>query len=529
MAEPTEIGKPLLFTPSEQGNLQENDLRAYKNVEDIILTKFNGEWTVQKVTIEEWHELQLKKCKEQEEKLAKDAAKIEEDKIKATTEEDKAKADKAKAKIDKAKVKLEKSKQGIQSKFDKSMAELRNKRAKKWGTVLKQLQRLKGKLIQNKVDVEALHTMYDTDQGIPQQGRWITFPLRNNEEPVPKIEGASKGRDGTAVDITWLEHNMTYTATYYKTTCWFGKLTIEDEDEDGDSDEPTTPTVSLEPFGETQLFIAAEFIERRYQGAPHLRNYHLRDKFSPETEWAYMRIGAPFYYGQDAEKPNHRYLVYHPFLRTRHIPQRAFADNLNLTRAKSILESVAGSSNSSIAASGAAVSALVTVLGSFLADPLRPFTSKEGEAIYTHEAEIMKRRTERSLETQLRAVLEISKMTAVVSDLARKYTVSDQNQSLEQDDLVITESSKTLKELKVHIAKRKNPGSLKQGSIKSDEGTQSKRSPRPKRFVPTTTVNGSTLQKIRDAQNLQKSAHQPTGQEKNQEEIEEEIEEESSY
>jgi len=84
-------------------------------------------------------------------------------------------------------------------------------------------------------------------------------------------------------------------------------------------------------LGETELYIAAEFIEQRYQGAPHLTSRHLRDKFPANTKWPFMRIGKAFHYGQNYPSPTSRYLVYHPFFRTRDMPQKAFADNLILT------------------------------------------------------------------------------------------------------------------------------------------------------------------------------------------------------
>ncbi|KAL7932789.1 hypothetical protein V8C35DRAFT_306787 [Trichoderma chlorosporum] len=499
MATPTEIGKPLKFTPSEADGLSPSEKRDYDFRQTVILFHFNAHWTAQQVSMEEWHELQLQKLKNMEEKLAKDVAKIEESLTNAKDGTEKLKLDKEKTKADKQKIKIEKSRQEIQSKFEKSMTELRNKRAKEWGRVLKQLLNLKGILLRNKKAVDALQNLFDTDGHIPQQGRWIAFPLGSIEESAPKGEVVSKSRDIT-VDITWLQHNMTNTATYYKTTCWFGKLTVEDEDEGSDSDGTITPNVVLEPFGETELFIAAEFIERRYQGAPHLRNYHLRDKFSPETKWAYMRIGAPLYYGQDAENPKHRYLVYHPFIRTRDIPQRAFADNLNLSKAKSLLDLVGSSSNSQLAATGVTASALLTVLSSFLADPLRPFKSEEGEDIYTHEAEIAKRRAEREMDHRFQTVLELSRMTTLVNDLAQKYTESDQDQSPEQDNIVIAESKNTLNDLRAHIEKRKNRRLLIREPIKID---------RKPRKIPTTiadsglktrTLTESSLQKITTAQ-----------------------------
>lgn len=37
-------------------------------------------------------------------------------------------------------------------------------------------------------------------------------------------------------------------------------------------------------IGQTELFIAAEFVEDRYRGAPHLRGLHLKDRFPIDSK-----------------------------------------------------------------------------------------------------------------------------------------------------------------------------------------------------------------------------------------------------
>ncbi|RSL47243.1 hypothetical protein CEP54_013486 [Fusarium duplospermum] len=179
------------------------------------------------------------------------------------------------------------------------------------------------------------------------------------------------------------------------------------------------PVVQLNVFGETALFIAAEFIEKRYQGAPHLRHLHLRDKFPPGTRWGYLRLDQAFHYGQNFDPPTYRYLVYHPFMRPRDIPQRSFADNIILTTALSIAEAASNSGNAYVAGGGAAIGGIVKLIGTCHLDPLRQFGPLDSEEmLYDVSKEIETRRKawnpEPTLLQQTEQVLQISAQLATI-------------------------------------------------------------------------------------------------------------------
>jgi len=177
-------------------------------------------------------------------------------------------------------------------------------------------------------------------------------------------------------------------------------------------------------LGETELYIAAEFIEQRYQGAPHLASLHLRDRFPPETKWAYMRIGHAFHYGQNYQNPTYRYLVYHPFVRVRNIPQGSFADNLLLNNAKSASSSAAASQNQYIAPVGTVARAMVDLVGSLTSDPLWRFKALVNEELlYDVNEEVRKRevawnKEDRSVITHLNGFMEEIKVVVAAEAVA---------------------------------------------------------------------------------------------------------------
>ncbi|RTE82406.1 hypothetical protein BHE90_003034 [Fusarium euwallaceae] len=316
----------------------------------------------------------------------------------------------------------------------------------------------------------------DQDYQMPKRGAWITFPL-----PGPK-DAEGDRVNGDVVTIAWTSENTTHTARYYRLTCWFGALEYErslvndstepspdtagpppkpqsisellkveppDDEVEYDPEKPlkkepekptepitTTPSteapqstassvqkwepvVQLKPFGETALFIAAEFIERRYQGAPHLKHLHLRDKFPPGTRWGYLRLDQAFHYGQNYKDPTYRYLVYHPFIRPRHIPQRSFADNIILTTALTIAEAASSSGNAYVATGGAAIGAVVKLIAACNLDPLRRFEPLDPEdMLYDVSKEIETRKKawnpEPTLLQQTEQVLQISAQLATI-------------------------------------------------------------------------------------------------------------------
>ncbi|RSL73023.1 hypothetical protein CEP53_000856 [Fusarium sp. AF-6] len=316
----------------------------------------------------------------------------------------------------------------------------------------------------------------DQDYQMPKRGAWITFPL-----PGPK-DAEGDRVNGDVVTIAWTSENTTHTARYYRLTCWFGALEYErslvndstepspdpagplpkpqsisellkveppDDEVEYDPEKPlekepekptepitTTPSteapqstassvqkwepvVQLKPFGETALFIAAEFIERRYQGAPHLKHLHLRDKFPPGTRWGYLRLDQAFHYGQNYRDPTYRYLVYHPFIRPRHIPQRSFADNIILTTALTIAEAASSSGNAYVATGGAAIGAVVKLIAACNLDPLRRFEPLDPEdMLYDVSKEIETRKKawnpEPTLLQQTEQVLKISAQLATI-------------------------------------------------------------------------------------------------------------------
>ncbi|RMJ13337.1 hypothetical protein CDV36_007022 [Fusarium kuroshium] len=316
----------------------------------------------------------------------------------------------------------------------------------------------------------------DQDYQMPKRGAWITFPL-----PGPK-DAEGDRVNGDVVTIAWTSENTTHTARYYRLTCWFGALEYErslvndstepspdpagplpkpqsisellkveppDDEVEYDPEKPlekepekptepitTTPSteapqstassvqkwepvVQLKPFGETALFIAAEFIERRYQGAPHLKHLHLRDKFPPGTRWGYLRLDQAFHYGQNYRDPTYRYLVYHPFIRPRHIPQRSFADNIILTTALTIAEAASSSGSAYVATGGAAIGAVVKLIAACNLDPLRRFEPLDAEdMLYDVSKEIETRKKawnpEPTLLQQTEQVLQISAQLATI-------------------------------------------------------------------------------------------------------------------
>ncbi|KAI6780909.1 uncharacterized protein J7T54_007389 [Emericellopsis cladophorae] len=404
----TPVGTALLLTDEELAVLSLNDLQEYRASEAIALQRFNSRWI--RIDIDwPYHDE-----KERLEKLPDTDPK--------------------------KKPALEK----LQKKYNEQITAHNNKKAAAWTDVLEVLKRRKNIYVQTAKAVERTAAEMEADYRIPQAGRWISFPIWNMEEANDRF-------NGKPVPITWTASNTTFTATYYKTTCWFGKMVYdrvpgdalagdsteaaeeqrpiaedeaiaEEKSAEDKSDElkpkkppggksttgparanvkfparsaaptKTSPkkapsseaqnwkaSARLEPFGETDLFIAAEFIEQRYQGAPHLRGFHLKDNSPAGTKWAYLLIDHALHYGQDAEPPTHRYLVYHPFIRPRNIPQKSFADNLNVAKLHKATTALVSSKSAPVSVGAAVADALVSIIEARNAHPLRRFPKFEGD------------------------------------------------------------------------------------------------------------------------------------------------------
>lgn len=358
----------------------------------------------------------------------------------------------------------------------KHVARFELARAKDWVQFANKTRDFKDEYVARFAGELAEEKFRDQDYQMPMRGAWVTFPLPG------RTDAPGDSVNGDAVTIAWTSENTTHTARYYRLTCWFGALEYErslvsdptdpspnptdpsskpqslkellkvelpDDEVDYDpekplEDEPEKPTepitttpspetpqskdssvqkwepvVQLKPFGETALFIAAEFIERRYQGAPHLKHLHLRDKFPPGTRWGYLRLDQAFHYGQNYKDPTYRYLVYHPFIRPRHIPQRSFADNIILTTALTIAEAASSSGNTYMATGGAAIGAVIKLIATCNLDPLRRFDPLDKEdMLYDVSKEIETRRKawnpEPTLLQQTEQVLQISNQLATI-------------------------------------------------------------------------------------------------------------------
>ncbi|KAJ4265283.1 hypothetical protein NW762_004568 [Fusarium torreyae] len=346
----------------------------------------------------------------------------------------------------------------LEKKYLEKGAKHSDKKAAAWVPVLQSLKDKKSHIIQRIISTGKNAEKYEADYRIPEAGHWISFPVWNTNNDL------SDNFNGTPVPITWTSSNTTFTATYYKITCWFGNMVFDQVPAEapptGPEENPTRESAQkplppkrldqtakkpqgdkprsrtsnrrevrisdkklarntsakankngentaspvkkwqasarLLPFGsyfrmlpirvqltrtsgETDLFIAAEFIERRYQGAPHLRGLHLKDKCAPDTKWTHMLIDQAFHYGQDADSPSYRYLVYHPFIQTRNIPQKAFADSSLFTALNSAAASAAASKAVTIAAGGAVAKAILKVVVNAKTHPLRRFKSLLGD------------------------------------------------------------------------------------------------------------------------------------------------------
>lgn len=69
-------------------------------------------------------------------------------------------------------------------------------------------------------------------------------------------------------------------------------------------------------IGETVIFIAAEYIEPRMKGAPHLKHLHLMDRMKGKAsedaaQWALFQLDDKWHYGQNDDQ-TFRWIVYHP-------------------------------------------------------------------------------------------------------------------------------------------------------------------------------------------------------------------------
>ncbi|EUC40364.1 hypothetical protein COCMIDRAFT_9740 [Bipolaris oryzae ATCC 44560] len=202
---------------------------------------------------------------------------------------------------------------------------------------------------------------------IPKYGDWITFPL---EQLSP-------------VELEWWSDKTQQQARYYVDKCWFGDRVDKTDSEDG-------YRKGLAPKGETLIFIASEYIERRMQGAPHLKNLHLADIMEKKYKdkdaarnWALLQLDEKFHYGQNNGK-TFRWIVYHPPAiagRERKMYQHRFVENVALKIANLGIE-LAGIAVSTT--TGAVTSGKVQVTGivPILTRVKNLFAANKGHALH---------------------------------------------------------------------------------------------------------------------------------------------------
>ena len=178
MVEVVPVGEALRMTGAEQASYPLNDVHQYRTWESTKILQFQAKWDGKQSNIEREFQKKL-------ENIPSTASPQSIEKIKKSR--------------------------------DDELATLRNKKSADWGTVLKELEKMKALLLSQPVaGTQALQEMHDTDLRIPEQGRWVTFPLWNTNDGDKFL--------GTPVTITWTLANRTFKEVYYKTTCWFGNL-----------------------------------------------------------------------------------------------------------------------------------------------------------------------------------------------------------------------------------------------------------------------------------------------------------------
>ncbi|KAF3940566.1 hypothetical protein ABW19_dt0208453 [Dactylella cylindrospora] len=179
-------------------------------------------------------------------------------------------------------------------------------------------------------------------KNVPTSGHWVTFIT----EP------------STRVPLTWSEWSGTIRrGTYYNCRAYWGMCDpnldpaqlITDEDEQTKSSfrkpkwmEGNKLSVVL---GETQLFIAAEYIDKEYRDGP-LAPYHIKDlvKWSEShgPTWITMQLNGVFQYGQnngvDKSSKMNRWLVYHPPISRMIEPPRIFQHRFTGTLKTDLVE-----------------------------------------------------------------------------------------------------------------------------------------------------------------------------------------------
>ncbi|KAK6359110.1 hypothetical protein TWF696_000277 [Orbilia brochopaga] len=179
-------------------------------------------------------------------------------------------------------------------------------------------------------------------KNVPTSGHWVTFIT----EP------------STRIPLTWSEWSGTIRrGTYYNCRAYWGMCEssldpsqlITDEDEQTKSSfrkpkwlEGNKLSVIL---GETQLFIAAEYIDKEYRDGPSAP-YHIKDlvKWNDAhgPTWITMQLNGVFQYGQNngvnkSSKMN-RWLVYHPPISRMIEPPRVFQHRFTGTLKTDLVE-----------------------------------------------------------------------------------------------------------------------------------------------------------------------------------------------
>ncbi|CZT16281.1 uncharacterized protein RCC_02123 [Ramularia collo-cygni] len=171
-------------------------------------------------------------------------------------------------------------------------------------------------------DPKATAKIYPTsDPKWPIWGDILTLPLT----PSPL----------DLITVSWSEDKYEVSKRYYQMRAWYNRPPAGTTDEDFNK--------AYETARECKIFVAEEFIDPRYRFGPPMADQHLLNatrsqiglKGEPEIlslddvmkadaaasddspghqGWARLTIDEHFYYGQsaDVEKPDRRWLVYHP-------------------------------------------------------------------------------------------------------------------------------------------------------------------------------------------------------------------------
>ncbi|KAM0554052.1 hypothetical protein ACHAPJ_007127 [Fusarium lateritium] len=183
----TPVGTELTINAQELELLSAIDLQEYRSCETVIPQRFKDTWNRDHQSSDcQYHDERNRLSKSPEGDPRREAALI----------------------------KLEK-------KYLAKVAKHFNKKAATRVPVLQGLKDKRSQVIQRIMSTVKYVEEYKADYRIPEAGRWISFPVWNTNNHL------SDNFNGTPVPITWTSSNTTFTATYYKTTCWFGNMVYD--------------------------------------------------------------------------------------------------------------------------------------------------------------------------------------------------------------------------------------------------------------------------------------------------------------